>query len=49
MWVAFANHIFSSKDISLYAIFNDLRFNDTLTKDIVSFVQLGPDILFIGC
>ena len=28
----------------IYAIFNDQRFNDTLTKDIVSFEQRGPDI-----
>ena len=36
MWVAFANakatHIFFSKNISIYAIFNDQSFNDTLTK-----------------
>ena len=46
MWVAFANakatHIFFSKNISIYAIFNAQSFNDTLTKDIVSFEQLGP-------
>ena len=46
MWVAFANakatHIFFSKDISVYAIFNNQSFNDTLTNDIVSFEQLGP-------
>ena len=28
---------------SIYAIFNDQSFNDTLTNDIVSFEQLGPD------
>ena len=43
MWVAFANakatHIFSSKNISIYAIFNDQSFNDTLTNHIVSFQQ----------
>ena len=48
MWVAFANakatHIFFSKNISVYAIFNDQSFNDTLTKDIVSFEQLGPGL-----
>ena len=48
MWVAFAKakatHIFFSKNISLYAIFNDQSFNDTLTNDIVSFEQLGPDL-----
>ena len=46
MWVAFANakatHIFFSKNISVYAIFNDHSLNDTLTNDIVSFEQLGP-------
>ena len=47
MWVAFANaktiHIFFSKNISMYAIFNDQSFNDTLTNGIVSFELLGPD------
>ena len=48
MWVAFANaksysHFFS-KNISLYAIFNDQSFNDTLTDDIISFEQLGPEV-----
>ena len=34
---------FFSKNISLYAIFNDQNFNDMLTnKNIVSFEQLGP-------
>ena len=45
MWVAFAfaktTHIFFSKNISAYAIFNDKSFNDTLTNNIVSFDQLG--------
>ena len=31
-----------SKNISVYAIFNDQSFNNTLTNDIVSFEQLGP-------
>ena len=46
MWVAFAkaSHIFFSKNISVYAIFNDQSFNDTLTNDIVSSEQLGPDV-----
>ena len=39
MWVAFAH--FFSKNINVYAIFNDQSFNDTLTNDIVSFEQLG--------
>ena len=33
---------FFSKNISVYAIFNDKSFNDTLTDNIVSFEQLGP-------
>ena len=33
---------FCCKNISVYAIFNDQSFNDTLTNDIVSFEQLGP-------
>ena len=47
MWVAFANakatHIFSAKNISIHAIFNDQSFNDMLTNDIVSFEQLGSE------
>ena len=43
MWVAFVNanatHIFFSKNISVYVMFNDPSFNDTLT----SFEQLGTD------
>ena len=33
---------FYSKNISVYAIFNDQSFNDILTNDIVTFEQLGP-------
>ena len=33
---------FFSKNIDIYPIFNDQRFNDMLTNDIVSFDQLGP-------
>ena len=40
---------FFSKNISIYAIFNDQSFNDLLTKDIVSFEQLGPVVLLIIC
>ena len=36
--------LFSSKNISVYAIFNDHSFNDMLTNDIISFEQLGPGI-----
>ena len=45
MWVAFAH--FFSKNISVYAIFNDQSFNNMLTNDIVSFEQLGPDVIII--
>ena len=37
---------FFCKNISVYAIFNDQSFNDTLTNNIVSFEQLGPDKYF---
>ena len=36
---------FFSKNISVHAIFNDKKFNDTLTNDIASFEQLGPDVV----
>ena len=35
---------FFSKNISIYALFNDQSFNDTLTNGIISFEQLGPDL-----
>ena len=35
---------FFSKNISIYAIFNDQSFNDMITNDIISFEQLGPDV-----
>ena len=48
MWVAFANakatRIFFSKNINIYAIFNDQSFNGTVTNNIISFEQLGPDL-----
>ena len=34
---------FFSKNISVYSIFNDQSFNDTLTNDMVSFEQHSPD------
>ena len=52
MWVAFAHanakaiHIFFCQNISVYVIFNDQSFNDTLTNDIVSFEQLDPGIFW---
>ena len=45
MWVAFANTHFSAR--SVYAIFNDQSFNNTLTNDIVSFEQLDPEIQWV--
>ena len=43
MWEALQMHShFFSKNISIYAVFNDKNFNDMLTNDIVSFEQLGP-------
>ena len=38
---------FFSKNISIYAIFNDQTFNYMLTSDIVSFEQLGPDFYYM--
>ena len=35
-----ATHIFFCKNISIYAIFNDQNFNNTLTNNMVE--QLGP-------
>ena len=35
---------FFSKNISVYAIFDDQNFNDTLTNDIINFEQLGLGI-----
>ena len=34
---------FFSKNISIYATFNNQGFNSTLTNDVISFEQLGPD------
>ena len=39
---------FFQQNISIYAIFSDQSFNDTLTNGIVSFEQLGPDHHFYG-
>ena len=33
---------FFSKNVNVYAIFNDQSFNDTLTNGFVSLEQLGP-------
>ena len=39
---------FLSKNISIYAIFNNQSFNDTLTNDTISFEQLGPGVILEG-
>ena len=41
---SFSYSHFFSKNISVYAIFSDQSFYDTLTNDIVSFEQLGPGL-----
>ena len=38
-----ATHIFQ-QNVSVYAIFNDQSFTDTLTNDIVSVEQLDPKV-----
>ena len=45
MGITFANalSIFFSKNISVYAIFNDQTYRDKLINDIIIFEQLGPD------
>ena len=35
---------FDNRNNSVYAIFNDQSFSDTLTNVIFSFEQLGPEI-----
>ena len=39
---------FVSKNSSIFAIFNDQSFNDTLTNDIISFEQLGLVVLNVA-
>ena len=39
---------FFSKNISIYAIFDDQSFKDMLTNDIISFEPLGPNIFLIS-
>ena len=35
------------KSISVYAIFNDQNYDNTLTNEIVSFEQLGPGVYYV--
>ena len=47
MWVAFAaTHIFFSKKFQHICVSLDVNFNESLTKDVVSFEQVGPNHLF---
>ena len=39
-----ATHIFSAKHFSIFAVSLAVNFNESLTNDVVSFEQLGPDI-----
>ena len=43
-----ATHIFFSKKFWHICVSLDLNFNESLTNDIVSFEQLGPDIFHIS-
>ena len=43
MWVAFALTFFSKK-FQYICVSRDVNFNKSLTNDIISFEQLGPDI-----
>ena len=49
MWVAFAlqnySHFFSKK-FQHICVSLDVNFNESLTNDIVSFEQLGPELLW---
>ena len=39
-----ATHIFSAKKFQHICVSLDVNFNESLTNDIVSFEQLGPDL-----
>ena len=43
MWVAFSYSHFFSKKFQHICVSLDVNFNESLTNDIVSFEQLGPD------
>ena len=43
-----ATHIFFSKKYQNICVSLDVNFNESLTNDIVSFEQLGPDIFLIS-
>ena len=41
---SFCKSIFSAKEFQHICVSLDVNFNKSLTKDIVSFKQLGPDV-----
>ena len=43
-FTAKATYIFFSKNIQHICVSLDVKFNESLTNDIVSFEQLGPDL-----
>ena len=45
---SFCTHIFFSKKFQHICVSLDVNFNESLTNDIVSFEQLGPDIFLIS-
>ena len=47
MWEALATHIFSAKKIQHICVSLHVNFNESLTNDVVSFEQLGPDVKFV--
>ena len=40
-----ATHIFSAKKFQYICVSLDVNFNESLTNDVVSFEQLGPEVL----
>ena len=42
MWVAFALTFFQQKKIQHICVSLDVKFNKSLTNDVISFKQLGP-------
>ena len=42
-----ATHIFSAKNINIFAIFQDGNFNVTLANNFLSFEQMGPGLVQI--
>ena len=47
MWVAFALTFFFGKKFQHICISLDVNFKESLTNDVVSFDQLGPDEYFL--